>query len=89
MPRSRLLNLTLQFKKKESRFLERWNILGLGQRKPKVSLEHLVVLESKKGGGNVLQGHSTPLEKLPVAKSWASLSGKVKNDSIVSRCKEY
>ena len=50
MPRSRLLNLTLQFKK-ESRFLERWNILGLGQRKPKVSLEHLVVLESKKGGG--------------------------------------
>ena len=55
-----------------------------------MSLEHLVVLENKKGGrGNVLKGYRTPLEKLPVAKSWTSLSSKVKNDSIVSRCKEY
>ena len=83
MPRSRLLNLFLQLKKK-LRFLERWYILGLGQRTPKVSLEHLVVLESKEGGrGSVFKGYRTPLEKLPVAKSWTSLSNKVKHDSIV------
>ena len=68
------------------------------QRKYKVSLEHLAVLESKEAQKegrregsvfkgyrtHVFKGYRTYLEKLSMAKSWTDLSNKVKNDSIGS-----
>lgn len=67
-------------------------ILGLGQRKYKVSLERLAVLESEEAQKegrwegsvfkgyrtHVFKGYRTYLEKLPMAKSWTDLSNKVK-----------
>ena len=62
--------------------LEKWLILGLGQWKHKMGLEHYVVpgnkaaLKNQKDRGRS-KGHKNPTEGAPDGLSWNNLSNKI------------